>query len=480
MDIDLNQFAAFSNQKANLLAPQPGQIWELRRTPTNPLSKFNRKEQQKQYPNMTRKFLQGNSSPRYVMIVKEPELSDQTEVGWQIVSIMLLSKEVQFLSDVDLLVPSHVSGLQQDMLAETWHVLPMLVHNLLRPVGQRLSRRIYDLLLTVGDYYHGLVDEPLSTLMIQQVGLIVGSSSAEEPQIQAFHEREEDWSDVLRIPLYDHPTYSRAIKLTERILDEALRVQKEVAETAASKLDQNASDQSRVEDPKSSRKLPVFLGQWIQNIFGEDWQAATDVYRRIQSTNLASARSSDHFEEEPSSQPNHNEVLTLIAQLSPVQDEQQQQRAARRLAQVAPGNAKAVQALVNLVRTTQDDETLWIAVESLWQIDPGNSEVSIRRMRLVDLGMQVAGQTVALAVALVQKANQQVGVLLQVYPTGNEPFLPSTLKLTLLNDLGQSLREVTARDQDIYIQLKLSGKPGEQFSVVVALGESKVVEDFIL
>lgn len=29
-------------------------------------------------------------------------------------------------------------------------------------------------------------------------------------------------------------------------------------------------------------------------------------------------------------------------------------------------------ALINLLQTTQNDETLWTAVESRWQIDPGN------------------------------------------------------------------------------------------------------------
>ncbi|NET55604.1 MAG: DUF1822 family protein [Symploca sp. SIO2E6] len=33
---------------------------------------------------------------------------------------------------------------------------------------------------------------------------------------------------------------------------------------------------------------------------------------------------------------------------------------------------------------------------------------------------------------------------------------------------------------DVYIQLKLNGKPGEQFSVRVALGEASIMEDFVI
>jgi len=123
---------------------------------------------------------------------------------------------------------------------------------------------------------------------------------------------------------------------------------------------------------------------------------------------------------------------------------------------------------------------VWTGVESLWQIDPHNPAAGTRRVKLIDWGMQVGGNAIALSVALIQKVNDQVGILLRVYPTGDAAYLPPELKLLLLDESGQILREVTARQADIYIQLKLNGQPGEQFSVCVALGEGSIKEDFVI
>ena len=98
---------------------------------------------------------------------------------------------------------------------------------------------------------------------------------------------------------------------------------------------------------------------------------------------------------------------------------------------------------------------------------------------MVDLGLQVAGQTVALAVAMIQRSDQQIGVMLRIYPTGDEPYVPEHLKLILFDDSRQAY-EVIARRNDLYIQIKFNGHPGEPFSTQVSLGEASVVEDFML
>jgi Protein of unknown function (DUF1822) len=175
-----------------------------------------------------------------------------------------------------------------------------------------------------------------------------------------------------------------------------------------------------------------------------------------------------------------DEILTLVRQLSVEHQEHERRRIAKRLGKIAVGNNTAIQALVSLLQTTQDDETLWTAVESLWQIDPGHVAAGVRRVKLIDLGMQIAGEGVALAVALVSKMNGIVGVLLQVYPTGRETYLPPELKLILLDGSENILWTVKARLADTYIQLKFSGEIGEQFSVRIALGEAEITENFII
>ena len=55
-----------------MLIPQPGEIWEVSRLVQSPL-KFSSQEQETLYSATAQNFLAGNSPPRYVMIVKEPE-----------------------------------------------------------------------------------------------------------------------------------------------------------------------------------------------------------------------------------------------------------------------------------------------------------------------------------------------------------------------------------------------------------------------
>ncbi|NJM49085.1 MAG: DUF1822 family protein [Alkalinema sp. RU_4_3] len=103
----------------------------------------------------------------------------------------------------------------------------------------------------------------------------------------------------------------------------------------------------------------------------------------------------------------------------------------------------------------------------------------ICRARLLDLGSQVSGRTVALAIAIQPRDDQRFDILLRVYPTENEPYVPEDLKLVLLDQSGPTY-EVVARPNDLYLQLKFSGNPGERFGVQVAFGEAQITEEFLL
>ena len=112
--------------------------------------------------------------------------------------------------------------------------------------------------------------------------------------------------------------------------------------------------------------------------------------------------------------------------------------------------------------------------------DLGLSDRGIRRAKLIDLGMQLAGYPVALVIELKPESEHKINVLLQVHPTGNQTYLPPLLQLTVLDESGLIFLEAQARSADNYIQLQFSGLSGEKFSVKVALGEASVIEDFVL
>lgn len=480
MHIDLNALTSPERQSFDQQPLKPGAIWKLSQFVRSPLE-FSNEEQQSLYSDAALRFLRGNFPPRYVMIVREPQPAVEQE-EWQIVSVMVLSVQTTFLSNVDLLIPSEVSGVGRDLLAQTWQVLPMLARNLSHPVGHRLSRQVYDVLLSVGDYHHGLVEQAPSMHEIQFLGLKVGAVWAEQPEVQAFHQQEEAWSDILRVPIAAYQTYLKTMKLTKAMLNVALQLEQEFSEVAAEVVNQSnleLDDRTVAAVTSSAPDKPrVSLSQWFENIFETNWRTAENFWG-TQATSLAlGSRNAAHSNEINSD--SLEEIAALIDQLSQRQDEHQRRQAAKRLGEIGSGNSNAIAALINLLRTSQDDETLWTAVESLWQIDPGNPAAGVSRVRLIDLGMQLAGHTVALAVALIKKADQRVGVLLRVYPTVKEAYLPTDLKLILLDESEQILREVTARRADIYIQIKLSGQPKERFSVKLTSGDTSIMENFVI
>ncbi len=101
--------------------------------------------------------------------------------------------------------------------------------------------------------------------------------------------------------------------------------------------------------------------------------------------------------------------------------------------------------------------------------------------KLINLGMQLGGETVALLVTVVPDAEEKLNIGIQVLPAGGAAVLPSQLTLTLLSGSDKSLQSVQSREQDNYIQLKsFKGKPGTRFSIEVSLNGTNVKEDFEL
>jgi hypothetical protein len=376
--------------------PQPGEIWQIKQSVLSPLD-FSEVEWRSLYSETAQQFLKGNL-PRYVMIVREPELVLETanDSEWQAIAVMVLSGETRFLSEVDCLIPAQWSGLGQDLIAETWQVVLMLAANLNRPVGARLSRQIYDQLLDSGEDCQSFLS----------------------PEVQAFHDREIAWSDVLTVPVSVCRTYFKAQVLIQALMHEALAL----------------------EPVPLALSEPICLSQWLQGIFVDRWQAL-----------------------EPFWTPTPPLAMGL-----------------RSKPEIESADTNEIMALVHQLETATDDEVLWAAVERLRLLDPTNQAIGVRRIRHVDWGMQLAKSAISLVVSFIPRAPQQVYALLQVYPMNQANYLLEGLKLVLLDVQGQPLRELMARSQDFCIQLKFRGTVGESFAVRVELGDAKITEDFRL
>lgn len=132
--------------------------------------------------------------------------------------------------------------------------------------------------------------------------------------------------------------------------------------------------------------------------------------------------------------------------------------------------------LVEIICTTQaDEESRWQAADMLWSLEPDYREVGIRR--LLDLGMQFAGQSVALMVGLLPRPDGNRAVLLRLYPMVRG-HLPPGIELVGCDDRGETFLRAQARPVDDYIQIKFAAQPGEFFSIQVLLDGVGITESF--
>ncbi|QSJ16067.1 DUF1822 family protein [Nostoc sp. UHCC 0702] len=100
---------------------------------------------------------------------------------------------------------------------------------------------------------------------------------------------------------------------------------------------------------------------------------------------------------------------------------------------------------------------------------------SISRAKVIDLGRQVL-----LLVQLTPTDSEVFDIRLRMYPGDDTIHLPSNLQLIVLDQAGNTGMEVQARSADNWIQLEFSCQHEEKFSVKIVLGDTSLVEEFVV
>ncbi len=136
-------------------------------------------------------------------------------------------------------------------------------------------------------------------------------------------------------------------------------------------------------------------------------------------------------------------------------------------------------------------ETGWQSLDTLINSDTGlafafrqkntSKELTVEAAKIIDLGMQLGNQSVALLIGLTRENDNKIGVRIQLHPAGTQTYLPSSIKLALRSRSGKVLQQLESRTQDNLIQLKRFTCPiGKKFSVEVALDNFSITEDFTI
>lgn len=140
---------------------------------------------------------------------------------------------------------------------------------------------------------------------------------------------------------------------------------------------------------------------------------------------------------------------------------------------------------VNLSQWLQNIfEVGWYSVEEI--LAPKSPLLGFRyrsgvtRGKLVDLGIQLPGQLVALVVTLTPKTSVEIQIRLQVNPIGEQAYLPDNLIVKVLDGEGAAVMEAHAKTANTHITLEFSAQVGEHFSVKLELGDMSVTENFVV
>lgn len=196
-------------------------------------------------------------------------------------------------------------------------------------------------------------------------------------------------------------------------------------------------------------RLDIPFSQWGELINNPQWRN-----RLYEKTHLVSKLNTQQIEVKSSNE--HNEITNLLEWFKN-----------------------------NLTETWQNLDSL-INPNSLnlaYSLRSGNHEqnINVERVKLIDLGIALGNESVALLVSLTQEEDNKISIRIQLHPAGNLTFLPPNIKLMMLSKSGKIIQETQARNQDNAIQLKkFTTTIDKQFAIKIALNEFSITENFVL
>ncbi|AFY54225.1 Protein of unknown function (DUF1822) [Rivularia sp. PCC 7116] len=110
-----------------------------------------------------------------------------------------------------------------------------------------------------------------------------------------------------------------------------------------------------------------------------------------------------------------------------------------------------------------------------------NRELTVEAAKIIDLGIQLGNQSVALLIGLTRENDDKIGVRIQLHPASEQNYLPTKIKLALFSRSGKTLQQLESRTQDNLIQLKRFTCPiGKKFSIQVSLNDFSITENFVI
>ncbi|MBE9128555.1 MULTISPECIES: DUF1822 family protein [unclassified Coleofasciculus] len=228
-------------------------------------------------------------------------------------------------------------------------------------------------------------------------------------------------------------------------------------------------------NPTAPVSIGVQLRQWFQQNVLDKWEAEATLIGTFLAQEMNDT-SSWRQELEGVRGGSRSGVIRRYIELLDNPDKQVSFQAALELGETGNPDPAIIQALVKGLQTCHHEETSWQIALSLGELEPSHSQAAFAQHKTIEL----AGQAVELLVGVKRNSEQQIDVVLQVYSTELEDTLPEGLELTVLDELGQIWRKMTAQAGDYYSQVGLTIPLGKGFTVELGLGDVRVRESFVV
>ena len=127
----------------------------------------------------------------------------------------------------------------------------------------------------------------------------------------------------------------------------------------------------------------------------------------------------------------------------------------------------------------------WEALELLLEtVHPPELETAFRHGASYTIRQgqcfELERQKMILFIAIAPEENLSFGIDIGVVPFCEHVFLPERLQVRLFDDREEKLAEVTTRENQSCVQLSLSARSGDSFQIAIALGNDRLVQEFIV
>jgi hypothetical protein len=123
------------------------------------------------------------------------------------------------------------------------------------------------------------------------------------------------------------------------------------------------------------------------------------------------------------------------------------------------------------------DKANWLIPEDIFgSALPAFRKTAVKRAKQINLGANIR---VALVIDLNESDNQEVSVIMRMYPIGTQTHLPDNLKFTVIPKSGEP-DEYLAKSHHPAFETEWFFKRGEQFSIKIQLNDVTVTEEFVI